>query len=169
MTGPAAVPAYAGFVTRAVALIVDVTIMNAIGLTVTVVVGLVLSALIPGDQSIDLPTALVGAVTWLVFIGGYLVLFWTLTGRTPGMRLMRLEVLATSGEHIGFVRALIRLGGMVLAAIPLGAGFLLALVDDRRQGLHDRLAKTVVVYTPDPHLQAEITNDLSGAVPVHAR
>src|SRR6185503_19743606 len=51
MTGPAAVPAYAGFVTRAVALIVDVTIMNAIGLTVTVVVGLVLSALIPGDQS----------------------------------------------------------------------------------------------------------------------
>jgi uncharacterized RDD family membrane protein YckC len=34
----------------------------------------------------------------------------------------------------------------VVAAIPLFAGYLLILVDDRRRGLHDRLAGTVVVF-----------------------
>ena len=38
---------------------------------------------------------------------------------------------------------------MVLAAIPLCAGFLLILVDDRRRGLQDVLARTVVLYAPD--------------------
>jgi uncharacterized RDD family membrane protein YckC len=37
----------------------------------------------------------------------------------------------------------------MLAAIPLFAGFFLVLVDDRRRGLHDMLARTIVVYTPD--------------------
>jgi uncharacterized RDD family membrane protein YckC len=37
---------------------------------------------------------------------------------------------------------------LTLAALPLFAGFLLILVDDRRRGLHDRLARTVVVEDP---------------------
>jgi len=39
----------------------------------------------------------------------------------------------------------VRLGGMILAAIPLLAGFFIVLFDDRRRGLHDRLARTVVI------------------------
>jgi uncharacterized RDD family membrane protein YckC len=35
---------------------------------------------------------------------------------------------------------------MVLAAIPLFAGFLLILFDGRRRGLQDLLARTIVVY-----------------------
>jgi uncharacterized RDD family membrane protein YckC len=31
----------------------------------------------------------------------------------------------------------------------LFAGFLLILIDDRRRGLQDRLARTVVLYAPD--------------------
>ena len=45
--------------------------------------------------------------------------------------------------------AIVRLAAMALAALPLFAGFLLILVDDRRRGLQDRLARTVVVYAPD--------------------
>ena len=41
------------------------------------------------------------------------------------------------------------MAGMVLAAIPLLAGYLMVLFDDRRRGLHDRLARTVVVDVPD--------------------
>jgi uncharacterized RDD family membrane protein YckC len=37
--------------------------------------------------------------------------------------------------------------GMYAAAIPLGAGFLLILVDDRRRGLHDRIAGTLVIHS----------------------
>jgi uncharacterized RDD family membrane protein YckC len=133
-------------VTRAVALVVDVVIVNAIALTVTVVVGLVLSTIIPGKQSFDLPTAVAAASWWLVFVGGYFVGFWALLARTPGMRLMGLELVAADGGKVGVARAVRRLGGMLLAAIPLGAGFLLSLVDDRRQGLQDKVAGTVVLY-----------------------
>jgi uncharacterized RDD family membrane protein YckC len=35
-----------------------------------------------------------------------------------------------------------------LSAIILCAGFLLILVDSRRRALHDRIARTIVVYAP---------------------
>ena len=38
---------------------------------------------------------------------------------------------------------------MILAAIPLLAGYFMVLFDDRRRGLHDRLAHTVVIDAPD--------------------
>jgi len=152
VTGTEEPPLYAGFVTRAIALTIDVVIIDAVSLTVTAVIGLVLSAILPGNQSFDLPTALVAAATWLVFVAGYLVAFWVLMGATPGMRLMRIRVTAADGSRIGLGRGLRRLLGMVVAAIPLGAGFLLTLVDDRRQGLQDRLAGTFVVYASEPVL-----------------
>jgi uncharacterized RDD family membrane protein YckC len=45
-------------------------------------------------------------------------------------------------------RAIVRFGGVILAAIPLLAGFLIMLWDDRRRCLQDRIARTVVVDTP---------------------
>jgi len=42
-------------------------------------------------------------------------------------------------------RSLLRFAALVLAALPLFAGFLPVLVEDRRRGLHDMLAGTVVV------------------------
>jgi hypothetical protein len=38
---------------------------------------------------------------------------------------------------------------MVLAAIPLMAGYALILFNDRRQGFHDKLARTTVIYVPE--------------------
>ena len=43
-------------------------------------------------------------------------------------------------------RSLVRLVGLVLAIVPLFAGFLPVLFTDRRRGLPDFLAGTVVVY-----------------------
>jgi hypothetical protein len=42
----------------------------------------------------------------------------------------------------------LRFGALVLAALPLFAGFLPILVDARRRGLQDMLAHTVVVRAP---------------------
>jgi hypothetical protein len=40
---------------------------------------------------------------------------------------------------------------MVLAAIPLFAGYLPILTNEKRQGFHDKLARTVVRYrAPEP-------------------
>ena len=45
-------------------------------------------------------------------------------------------------------RAILRLIGLTLAAIPLCAGFLPILLNDRRRGFQDWLGRTVVVYEP---------------------
>jgi len=63
---------------------------------------------------------------------------------------MRIRVvLAKDGGRLRPGRALVRLGALVLAALPLFAGFLTILVDDRRRGLQDMIAGTVVVAAPE--------------------
>ena len=46
-------------------------------------------------------------------------------------------------------RALFRFGALVLAALPFFLGFLPILLTERRRGLQDMLARTVVVDAPD--------------------
>ena len=146
MTRGASPPPYAGFATRAVGLVVDIVIIDVVTVVGAAIASLVLSTIIPGDVSLDLPAALAAGAVWLISVGGYFVLFWSLVGRTPGMRLMRLEVRAADGGDVGFARATLRFIGLVVAAIPFGLGFLLTLVDDRRQGLQDKIGGTVVLY-----------------------
>ena len=87
-----------------------------------------------------------GGVAYLLWGIGYFVTFWSTTGQTPGNRVFRIRVRGAHGEERLLPRrALLRFVGLTLAAIPLFAGFLIILVDDRRRGLQDRLARTVVV------------------------
>ena len=70
--------------------------------------------------------------------------------QTPGARVMGVRVVcARVGEPVHLRTAVVRLAGMLLAALPLFAGFVLILIDDRRRGLQDRLARTAVVYSSD--------------------
>jgi uncharacterized RDD family membrane protein YckC len=46
-----------------------------------------------------------------------------------------------------------------VAAIPLFAGFLLILTDRRRRGLHDLLARSIVVAAP---IEADVRRRVSG-------
>jgi uncharacterized RDD family membrane protein YckC len=139
---------YGGIVTRGIALAVDAAIANGIYIVVAALLGLVTSLV--GDLRPQWLVALIAAAGWALLVGGYFVLFWTTTGQTPGMRMMRLRVVTYRGERVHFVRALIRLGGLVLAIIPLFAGFLPVLVDARRRALQDWLARTVVVHVNEP-------------------
>ena len=58
--------------------------------------------------------------------------------------MMRLRVAGPRGDPPGVGRSLVRLIGLVLAIIPLFAGFLPVLFDDRRRALQDFLAGTAV-------------------------
>jgi uncharacterized RDD family membrane protein YckC len=87
----------------------------------------------------------VGGVAWVLWTVGYFATFWSTTGQTPGNRLLRIRVSAADGGALPMRRALVRFVGLTLAAIPLFAGFALILFDDRRRGLQDMLARTVVV------------------------
>jgi uncharacterized RDD family membrane protein YckC len=134
-------------VTRALAFALDAAIVNAASLLVGVTVGLGLSVLhLP--EAADVVIAAILAATALVWTVGYFVFFWSSTGQTPGDRVMRIRVIDSRRRGpLGPRRALVRFVGLVLAAIPLLAGFLMMLWDDRRRCLQDRMARTVVVYT----------------------
>lgn len=140
---------YVGLVTRVLAFGVDAAIVNAVAIAVAAVVSLAGSIVSLPD---GLRTALiaVGGVLYVVWSAGYFVVFWATTGQTPGDRLLRIRVLAAGSDGRALLprRAVLRFLGLTLAALPLMAGYLMILVDDRRRGLHDVLARSVVVEAP---------------------
>ena len=79
----------------------------------------------------------------------YNAVFLSLTNRTIGKAIMGLQVVPTGGGRIGFVRATIRYFGYILSTIPLFLGFFWILISRERQGWHDKLAHTYVVYSWD--------------------
>jgi uncharacterized RDD family membrane protein YckC len=147
MSAAEALPRYAGLVTRATAFVIDAAIVNLIAVVFAGCAGLVLSMF--GSSLEDLPTAVkvvFGAGGWIVLNLVYFVGSWILTGQTAGMRVMGIRVERSDGGRLSVRRAAIRLAGLVLAALPLFAGYLVILVNDRRRGLHDWLAGSVVVF-----------------------
>ena len=135
---------YQGLVTRAIAFSVDAAIVNLIALVVGVGVGLALSILSISNTAETVLLAC-GAGAFAVWTVAYFAVFWSTTGQTPGNRLMRIRVRTDDGAVLSLRRSLLRFAALVLAALPLFAGFLPVLVEDRRRGLHDMLAGTVVV------------------------
>jgi uncharacterized RDD family membrane protein YckC len=135
---------YVGLLTRAIAFGIDAALIDAIAIVVAALVALTFSVVSVPEEVRTLAVA-AGGVAFVLLSVGYFVTFWSTTGQTPGCRVLRIRVVPASGDRILPRRALLRFVGLTLAAIPLFAGFLLILVDDRRRGLHDYIARTVVV------------------------
>jgi uncharacterized RDD family membrane protein YckC len=145
---PAAADPYIGLVTRALAFALDAAVINAVAIVTTAVFSLTFSILeLPNE--VETIAAAVGGVVYILWTVGYFVTFWSTTGQTPGNRVFRIRVRSVGGERLLPRRSLLRFLGVTLAALPLFAGFLLILVDDRRRGLQDLLARTVVVDASD--------------------
>jgi uncharacterized RDD family membrane protein YckC len=140
---------YGGLVTRTIAFALDVVIVDVAALTVGAIVAIALSPLhLPDDVSTVLLA--VGAALAVVWFVGYFAWFWSVAGQTPGDRVLGLRVVqATTGRPLRWPRAALRVGALILSAIPFCAGFLMILFDDRRRALHDRLVGTVVLYVTD--------------------
>ena len=138
---------YAGIVSRTVALAIDAGALT-IGFTIASgVLGLILSLFTAVEVSS--PGAVLGAAAmWSVVVVTYFVGFWTLAGETPGSGSWACAFATRPVIRRAFGKALVRFAGLVLAAIPLCAGFVPILFDERRRGLQDMLAGTVVIYAP---------------------
>jgi uncharacterized RDD family membrane protein YckC len=151
--GQAATPAtgpYAGLVTRTIAFALDAALVNGAALLVGVTIGLGVSILHLPKQVETIIAAILGVV-WVFWLVGYFAFFWSTTGQTPGDRVMRIQVIDRHGRGpLRPLRAAMRFGGVILAAIPLFAGILIMLWDDRHRCLQDRLARTIVIHVPEP-------------------
>jgi uncharacterized RDD family membrane protein YckC len=136
---------YVGLATRTLAFAVDAAIIDVVAWGTAAIVALCLSLIgIHGEIR-----TLIAGIGAILAAGGaivYFAFFWSASGQTFGNRMLGIRVVdAASGRPISGRRALLRVGGVVLAAIPLCAGFLLILVDRRRRGLQDLIARTVVI------------------------
>jgi uncharacterized RDD family membrane protein YckC len=89
-----------------------------------------------------------GAILITLLVIGYYTFFWTLVGFTPGKAFLGLKVVRRNGEHLSFGRALLRFFAYWISALPLFLGFLWVLWDPNRQGWHDKIAGTQVIYIP---------------------
>ncbi len=77
------------------------------------------------------------------------VVLWVKFRGTPGKRLLDcLVVDANTLQAITVRQAVIRYFAYIISILPLGLGFLWIIWDKRRQGFHDMVAKTVVLYAP---------------------
>ena len=85
-------------------------------------------------------TLLIGAV--------YFVFFWTWRGQTPGKIILNIKTLKGDGTPLTLSDAIVRCMGYIICGLTLGVGFLALAFDERRQGLHDKIALTVVVKVP---------------------
>jgi uncharacterized RDD family membrane protein YckC len=129
-------------------MMLDAAVINLVAVIVGVGASLILSILhLP--SSINTVLAGVGAAADVLLTVGYFIVFWSTTGQTPGARVMQFRVVTASRMTALKPRqTLVRCAGVVLAATPLFAGFFLILFDDKRRGLQDRMAGTVVIEAP---------------------
>jgi uncharacterized RDD family membrane protein YckC len=143
---PTSTVAYAGLVTRGIALVIDGLLIDAAALAVAGAVLLLESIFAPSGRHHVLGVA-AGAVLFAVWAVVYFTAFWSSTGQTPGSRVMQIQVTRSDGSSPGVGRALIRLVWMVLS-LPLLWGYLLVLFTPRRRAAFDLAAGTVVTIAP---------------------
>lgn len=126
---------YAGIFKRFLALIIDAIIL-------TVVAFLLLK--IP----------YIGGFLSFIFAIVYFTVFETSSMRaTPGKYWMGLSVLSENGDTLTFTQSLIRHFTKYISSAFLCFGYILAFFTEKKQTLHDFLAKTVVVNS----IQADIS------------
>jgi len=138
---------FGGLISRGLAFALDLVLVTLIFLVGSALAGLA-SSLVGGFEPEWLVVAIAGVSGLLLHIA-YFAGCWSLTGQTPGLRLLGLRVVGPGASPPGFGRALVRLFGTWLAIVPLFLGLVPALVDERRRALQDLIADTVVVYADD--------------------
>lgn len=94
---------------------------------------------------LDVSSVMLRCTPFFAMSGLYLGLFWALTGRTPGQRLLELRVVDPRGNTPRPLRAGLRVLGLGLGLLPGALGWLWAAFDLERRAWHDHLARTYVV------------------------
>jgi uncharacterized RDD family membrane protein YckC len=91
----------------------------------------------------------VGIVVNWVPLGGAIIAFWVLRGATPGkMAISAVVVDARTLAPVDFWQALTRYVGYFVSSVPFFAGLAWIAFDARKQGWHDKMARTVVIHRP---------------------
>lgn len=132
---------YAGFWIRLAATIIDALLLMIVTFPILIA--------IYGREYFDNTNVIVGSadivISWVFPVVATLV-FWLKKQATPGKLLLSLKIVdATTGRAPHPTQYMVRYLAYFLSAMMLLLGFLWIGIDRRKQGLHDKLAGTVVV------------------------
>jgi len=170
---------YAGFISRLIAFIIDMILISVVVMFSSWLISTTLEMLqikpllnaishnLLGSSYIDvlLDRPIIASILTLLLVICYFVFFWYTVGQTPGKAFMGIRIVTTEGEKLSLWKVFLRYLGYILSGMFLGFGFLWILVDDKRMGWHDKIAKTCVIYTwdacPDERFLVKATQDLS--------
>ncbi|MFN8469494.1 MAG: RDD family protein [Caldilineaceae bacterium] len=151
---------YAGFVTRAVALMIDIALITVaviainalLGLPVSFFTGINLNNCAQATDPRDVAKVACAAVN-MIWVGVallaspiYFITLFATIGQTIGKAVMGVRVVRLDGRAMTFKSGTVRWLGYFVSVITLGLGFAWVIVDSRRQGFHDRMANTSVIY-----------------------
>ncbi|PJF31373.1 MAG: hypothetical protein CUN51_03315 [Candidatus Thermofonsia Clade 1 bacterium] len=136
---------YAGFGIRFAAVLIDGIVLFIIGL----IVGTLYAALTPLPRSMDevqrqsLILNLIGLATSTLY---YIYFLTNRDGQTPGKAAVGIRIVKLDGTRLTAWDAILRnVIGYTISSLIFFLGYLWILFDDRKQGWHDKLARTVVV------------------------
>ena len=136
---------FGGFWIRFAAYFVDVVVM----LIPTLLIAFLLRSTLPTDNEsqesfVRLIDDFINLMTWWVYTSAFLSSSWQ---ATPGKRICGLKVIDYNGGRISFGQATGRYFAGLLNIFTIFVGYLMIAWTERRQGLHDLIAGTLVVKT----------------------
>jgi uncharacterized RDD family membrane protein YckC len=146
---------YGGFWIRFVAFLIDAIIIAVPTSAINGVAADVLSSSTSTNQIPAAASAALAVLQLIFFLAtvGYFVYFWSTSGSTLGMRLLKLRVVdAGTGGSIGIGRALLRLLMWPVNSLACYVGWIWAAFDPRKQGWHDKVANSVVIQASEPRV-----------------
>ncbi len=148
MAAPSAITGFAGFWIRLLAYVLDSLLLGVIIMVIYIPAGFII-----GPMAMRNP-GLAMAITSLVFLLVsvlsilYILYFWAVKGATPGKKIIGLKIIREDGvEPMGWGKAALRLLGYILSGMIMYIGFIMIAFTDRKRGLHDMIAGTLVVKT----------------------
>jgi uncharacterized RDD family membrane protein YckC len=128
---------YAGFGKRFAAKFIDTLIVYAINF------GVGFGAALLGGNDTAVGFLILGLNFLIAF--AYPIFFLGKWGQTLGKMAVGVKVVSPTGEPIGFGRAAGRVLAEIVTGFTFGIGYLMALWDEEKRSLHDRMASTRVV------------------------
>ena len=155
---------YAGPVSRAGAVAIDVGVVLAsysIGVGIT---GFLLNAIF--DASLEDGTGAVASVVLLGWAALYVAVGTAIAGRTVGKAIVGLKVVTRDGRPVGPAAAVVRVVAFPLSTSLFGLGLLLVVLRRDHRALHDLIARTAVVYDWGDR-QAQLPGPLTAYLRAH--
>jgi uncharacterized RDD family membrane protein YckC len=134
---------YGGAISRTVAFVLDLALVQAVVVVGAASFALVLSLVGASTSSIAAHTA--GGIGWLVTVAVYFAAFWSIAGQTPGMHVLGLRLERRDGTLPSLPRSFLRFAFVVVSIACVFLGFVPMFFDERRRDLADLVAETVVL------------------------